>query len=126
LDTNVDGLITAGDVLLVLNYLNSSAAGSGEGETSEPAGEIAAMFFPSDLVASPAIPFSVPLTAEAQRDQVLGALETADAPGTEWYLPQVADPSPGVPESSQTALDDPDLFDLEAVLEEIAAEIAAA
>jgi hypothetical protein len=125
-DTNVDGLITAGDVLLVLNRLNSFWAGSGEGEESEPAGEVGAMFRALDLVASPAVPQSAAWMPEAGRDQVLGTLDTADVPGTEWFLPKGEVESPRVPYSAKNPLDTADLFDLESVLEDIAAEIAAA
>jgi hypothetical protein len=126
LDTNVDGLITAGDVLLVLNLLNSSLAGSGEGEVSEPAGEADAAFRAWDLVVSPAVPYRASWTPEAERDQVLEMLDAADVPGTEWFLQKVEDESPQVPYSAQTPLDDADQFDLESVLEEITAEIGAA
>jgi uncharacterized repeat protein (TIGR01451 family) len=124
-DTNVDGMITPGDVLLVLNYLNSSAAGSGEGEASEPADEIAAIFSSWDLVASPVVPRSSASTPEERRDQVLGALGTVDIPGAKWFLPEVETESPRIPHSSQTSLDEFDLFDLESVLEEMTAELAA-
>jgi hypothetical protein len=124
-DTNVDGMITPEDVLLVVNYLNGSAAGAGEGEASEPADEIAAMFSSWDLVASPAVPRSAASTTEEQRDQVLGALGSADIPGAVWFLPEVESESPRIPYSSQTSLDEFDLFDLESVLEEMTAELAA-
>ena len=126
LDTNVDGVITAGDVLLVLNYLNSSVASSGEAEAPEPAREVAAVFVALDLVASPAVSRRASATPEAGRDQVLGTLDTADVPGTEWFLPQAEDQSPRVPYSAKTPMDDSGLFDLDSVLEEVAAGIAAA
>ena len=56
--------------------------------------------------------------------KVLGALGTAGGPGADWYLPEAERGSP-FPYSSDSQLVDPALFDLEAVLEEIAPEIAA-
>ena len=124
-DTNIDGVITPEDVLVVLNYLNSSAAGSGEGETSEPLGEIAVMSSPWDWIAGPAVPRSASSPLESRRDQVLRELGTALVPGAEWFLPDADDDSPGNPKPSEPRREDPNLFDLEAVLEEIAPAIAA-
>jgi hypothetical protein len=129
LDTNIDGRITPEDVLVVLNYLNGSAASLGEGESSEPWAEIAAIVKPWDLVASPAVRRNAPATFES-RDQALGELGTALLPGTalvpgaKWFLPDAEDESPGNPESLPARKVEPNLFDLEAVLEEIAAEVA--
>jgi hypothetical protein len=125
-DTNVDGLITAGDVLLVLNYLNSSVAGSGEGEASESEAEVAALSSSWAWAAGPTLPRSASSAPEAGRDQVLGTLAAAGVPDTEWYLADMELESPPSAHSFQTPLDEPELFDLEAVLEEIAAEIATA
>jgi len=123
LDTNVDGAITPSDVLLVLNHL-SLLADSGEGETDQPAGEVAASFSPWDMAASPAIPRSASSEAEVRSDQLVEALGTASVPGAEWYLPDAEEDSPWVPSSLDTPSDGPDLFDLESILEDIAAEIA--
>jgi len=125
LDTNIDGRITPEDVLVVLNYLNVSAAGTGEGESSGSWGEIAAMFRPWDSAASPAAFRPESSTVESRRDQVLADLGSSLAPGMEWFLPDAEDESPGNPESSPPRREEPNLFDLESVLEEIAAEVAA-
>jgi hypothetical protein len=59
------------------------------------------------------------------RDQVLGTLDTALVPGAAWFLPDADDESSGIPESSLLRREGHNLLDLETVLEEIAAEIAA-
>jgi hypothetical protein len=125
LDTNIDGRITPEDVLVVLNYLNGAAAGAGEGESSGLGKEIAATFRPWDSAVSTDAFRRQSSTIDSRREQVLGERGTALVPGMEWFLPDAEDHSPGAPESSPPRWEESKRFDLEAVLEEIAAEVAA-
>lgn len=125
LDTSVDVVVTAIDVLLVTNYLNGPAAGEGEGKSGEVLGEIAAMTShvpASDRLAAPRTASSA---SDRRRDQIIAALETAAVPSAEWLLPAADLDSSPAPQSFESWLDDPDPFELESLLEEIAPEIAA-
>ena len=121
-DVNVDGAITANDVLLMVNVLSQPEA---EGESSQPAGELATWFSPlntplDDERASSPVPL-----VQIRRDPALAAVDAALVPGTEWVLPQTEAELPHSLAAAKTPLDDPDLFDLDDILEDVAAEIAA-
>jgi hypothetical protein len=124
-DTNVDGLITASDVLLLVNVLSMPPASSGEGESSEAASGLAAMFSPLATALDRETTAPAAAILDDGQDQALGAVDAALVPGVEWFLPRVELASPRVSPAVQTPLDAADRFDLEAILDDIAAEITA-
>jgi hypothetical protein len=90
----------------------------------EQADSLTGFFGPWFIATSEPVPSARPADVRLA-GKVLGALGTAGGPGAEWCLPDAERDSPPVPYSSDSQLVDPVLFDLEAVLEEIAPEIAA-
>jgi len=123
-DTSVDGLITAIDVLLVTNHMNSEAAG--EGEMSETPDEIVMLANPLPALVSLAVPSSESSGQRVQVDEGLAVGDTPIVPADEWLWPPAEVKSPLVSASAESGLEDLDPFDLDAVLEEISPEIAAA
>jgi len=127
-DTNADGAITAADALVVLNHLNRSSAGFGEGEAGELAGEIVSipklLPLPLDdyMPLDDRMPRHASSQTDRQRDQFFGAFARDVSPDTGRHLPVADERSTPALRFTKRWLDDSDLFDLEAVLEDIAAE----
>jgi len=124
-DTSVDGVVTAIDVLLVTNHLNSLDGISGEGETSETLGEMVMLANPLPALIGLAMPSGPSSTPEDDRDEVLAGLGTAVIPAAEWPWPAAEVKSPLVRYSSESPFDGSDPFDLESLLEQIAPDISA-
>ena len=121
-DVNVDGAITANDVLLLVNVLSRPAA---EGESILSAEPRVAGFPPLDTASGSERSSSPSALVEIRHDSTFAALDAALVPGTEWVGPQADEASPRGPTAAKTPLDDLDPLDLESILEDIAAEIAA-
>jgi len=122
-DTNADRAITPGDVLVVLNYLNDSEVSAGEGEASEPPEEFRAMPSPLGFDVGLAARPDVSSASDGRPDRALAVVRTTTVPGAEWTRPGPG--SPLVLHSSKPQFEDPNLSELESVLEVIAPEIAA-
>jgi hypothetical protein len=71
------------------------------------------------------LPSSPAALVEIRRDSAFAAVDAVLVPGTEWVWPQAEGELPRGPAAAKTPLDDPDPFDLESILADIAAEIAA-
>jgi hypothetical protein len=124
-DCNADLVITAEDVLFVLNSFNRSLPYSGEGERSQPIGDAAGISLPLDAGRGPVANPSRASLPEGERNETRDAAAFALVAGGEWTVPEGQVPSPLVPYSSKPPIDDFRLFEWEAVLDDIAAEIAA-
>ncbi len=122
-DSNADGAITPADALVVLNFINAGATSSGEGETNAPGSE-------TDVISGfPATAPGLAMTggessAIRRRDQVFDGLDGAAAPDIPWQLAAPEQIPRRVPYANPPWGENIDWFDLEAALEEIAAEIA--
>jgi len=130
-DTSGDGLVTALDVLGVINYVNAHPSGSGEGEMAAPTAQVATL--PS-LVGPPldtavtTFPTPPKLATEtvaaisAMDFQSLPAWTQAASPPTKLRLAHVA--VAPTTDLHSPPLDDAEQFDLESILEEITPTIA--
>jgi hypothetical protein len=125
-DCNVDGAITSADVLFVVNSFNRSSPYSGEGEPSEPRGEIGEMFS-LPAAAGRLAEFHDPPSMGCNRGpgQAPDAVGLASVSGLAWAALEVELPPSPVPPSSQSPLGHFSLLELETVLEDLAAELAA-
>ncbi|HPM79397.1 MAG TPA: dockerin type I domain-containing protein, partial [Candidatus Anammoximicrobium sp.] len=124
-DVTEDGAITPADVLLVVNYLNGPPGGFGEGESRTlMEGMVERLrFLPAVLDA--AAPRSESPTFDHPAQPTAAFQDTGLVPNAERSSPVVERDSPRVLDRPDPWLEDPDLFGLEAVLEEISPEIAA-
>ena len=125
-DVSEDGAITSWDVLLVVNHLNIPPSEAGEGEGSGAVDEIVTMMsspLPSPVdLAAPALESA---TLEEHTEQVAVVEELASALSAERHWQLAPAHSPLVSEWSSPHLEVSELGELEAVLEDIASEIAA-
>jgi hypothetical protein len=125
-DTNADGVVTPADALIVVNYLNRPELDSGEGEAAEAAGGIAEMASLLSLPLGLAAPGNALAEPNRQIDEALPALDTEVVPETPWRGSIPDAQAPVMPLSRLPYLDESGPFDLEFILEEISAEVAAA
>jgi autotransporter-associated beta strand protein len=136
-DSNADDAITPADVLVVLNYLNANAASLGEGETSAPwsapwSALWSALWSETDVIngfpaaaPGPAMPGAESPAADRPRDRGVGVFDLPGLPVASWP-PSTSDAaSRRAPGFVELERDEIDVFALDAILEEIAAEIAA-
>ena len=124
-DCNVDNAITPADVLFVLNSFNTTSPYSGEGESREPMDGVVAISIPWDPGRGLVESHDAPSSPDKRWDQAPAAFDVGSLPIAPSLLPDVERHSPLVPNSSEPPLDGLDFLDLEPVLEEIAAAIAA-
>jgi hypothetical protein len=124
-DCNVDRVITPADVLFVVHSFNTTSPYSGEGESREPMDGVVAVSIPWDLGRGLEETHDAPSSPDNRWDQASAAFDVGSLPSGPPLVPDVESHSPLVPNSPEPPLDGLDFLELEPVLEEIAAEIAA-
>jgi hypothetical protein len=127
LDTNGDNVLEAADVLNIVNWLNSAAAGEGEGTvtnaTLQDLTRPPVWPFPAERVSSPVESGPLSPSRSAHGALVPGRQDTSD--GTVWSSPAADSPdNPMRPRRAASSLPTIEEGDLEQSLDEIAADVA--